>query len=378
MQDDFDEGQRMLADAVGRYLSRAYDFQSRQQSQAVVRGHSPAHWAAFAELGLLGLTVPEDCSGMGFAACSSYVVMEAFGRHLVTEAYVSTAVLCVQLLVDGAMDAQRSRLLAEVAAGERILAFAHGEPQTDYTLHNVQTQAMPSVDGWRLSGRKTVVLQGPVADELLVSARTAGDALSTEGISLFLVDPQSPGVKRVDYTRLDGMCCSDFEFDGVPLLRQALLGAEGAAYPSILRACDLATAALCAQSVGAMSAIVDATLEYVKVRQQFRTTIGSFQAVQHRLVDMSLALEQARSLAWLAAQQVDTASAVERQRIVSAAKAQCGESARFIAQQGIQLHGGIGMTDELPLGHHVKSLIAMEHTLGDARHHFTRYAELMN
>ncbi|WP_159915886.1 acyl-CoA dehydrogenase family protein [Pantoea sp. 18069] len=376
MQDDLDENQRMLAEAVERYLSRAYDFQARQQSLAATQGHSPAHWAAFAELGLLGLTVPEDCGGMGLDATSTHVVMEAFGRHLVTEAYASTAVLCVQLLAHGARGAQRSQLLADLATGACILAFAQGEPQTDYTLHNVQTQATASADGWRLSGRKTMVLQGPVANQLLVSARTSGPALSTDGISLFLVDPQSAGVQRVDYTAIDGMPCADFAFDGVQLAPQALVGVQDAAYPTILHASDIATAALCAQSVGAMAAIVDATLAYVKVRQQFRSPIGSFQAVQHRLVDMSLALEQARSLAWLAAQQVDAADAVARQRIVSAAKAKCGESARFIAQQGIQLHGGIGMTDELPLGHHVKRLIAIEHTLGDARHHLARYARL--
>lgn len=366
----------MLADTVGRYLAREYDFHARQRSLAADNGNSPAHWAAFADLGLLGLTLPEDCGGMGFDAASTHVVMESFGRHLVTEPYVATAVLCAQLLAHSAADEQREQLLSEVAAGVRLLAFAHGEPQTDYTLHNVETRATADGDGWVVTGRKTVVLQGPVANLLVVSARTAGQALSLDGISLFLVDPLRPGVKRADYTTIDGMPCSDFEFDEVHLGPDALLGGAGDAYPTILRASDIATAALCAENVGAMSAIFDATIEYVKVRKQFRVSIGSFQAIQHRLVDMSLALEQARSLAWMAAKHVDGASDIERQRIVSAAKVKSCESARFIAQLAIQLHGGIGMTDELPLGHYVKRLLAIEHTLGDERHHLARYVQL--
>lgn len=376
MQDDLDDNQRMLADAVERYLEREYDFQSRQRSLAAHKGNSPGHWAAFADLGLLGLTLPEECGGMGFDAMSTHVVMESFGRHLVTEPYLSTAVLCAQLLAHGAMDPQREKLLSDVATGARVLAFAHGEPQTDYTLHNVETWAIVDRDGWVLEGRKAVVLQGAVADLLVVSARTAGAPLSPNGISLFLLDPRQPGVRRVDYATIDGMPCSDFEFEAVRLPPEALLGAEGEAYPTILRASDIAATALCAESVGAMSAIFDATVEYVKVRKQFRVSIGSFQAIQHRLVDMLLALEQARSLAWLAAMRVDGAGDVERQRIVSAAKAKCCDSARFIGQQGIQLHGGIGMTDEFPLGHQVKRLIAIEHTLGDARHHLERFARL--
>jgi alkylation response protein AidB-like acyl-CoA dehydrogenase len=376
MQLDFNDDQRMLADTVGRYLERAYDFHARQQSLAVHRGYDPMHWAAFADLGLLGLTLTEDCGGLGFDATGTHVVMESFGRHLVTEPYVTSAVLCAQLLSHGAVDAQRVRLLSEVASGSRLLAFAHGEPQTDYTLHNVETMATPRGEGWSLKGRKAVVSQGPAANLLLVSARTAGEALSPDGISLFVVDPLDPAVKRVDYTTIDSMPCSDIEFDDVPLAATALVGTLGAAYRTIARASDVATTALCAESIGSMSAIFDATLEYVKTRKQFGASIGSFQAIQHRLVDMSLALEQARSLAWVASERVDSASSVERQRIVSAAKVKCCESARFVAQQGIQLHGGIGMTDELPLGHHAKRLVAIEHTLGDRRYHLDRFVRL--
>ncbi|WP_158598107.1 acyl-CoA dehydrogenase family protein [Noviherbaspirillum saxi] len=376
MQAHLDENQRMLGDAVARYLQRNYDLQSRHDATRPAGKHSPAHWAAFADLGLLGLTIPESYGGMGFDATSTYVVMEAFGRHLVTEPYVSTAILCPQLLLHAPSDAAHEKLLSDVITGTRIVAFAHGEPQTDYTLHNVETRAVRDSGGWVLNGRKSVVIHGAIADMLLISARTSGTLLSPEGISLFLLDPCQPGVTRNEYASVDGMPCADFHFNGVRLEPAALLGLEGEGYPAILRATDIAAAALCAESVGAMSAIFDATLDYVKTRKQFGNTIGSFQAVQHRLVDMYLELEQARSLAWLAAMRVDSADDIERQRIVSAAKAKCSSSGRFIGQQGMQLHGGIGMTDELALGRHVKRLVAIEHTFGDARHHLARYARL--
>ncbi|MGW6397674.1 acyl-CoA dehydrogenase family protein [Streptomyces sp. NPDC055134] len=364
-----DEDQKALADAVETYLKRAYDFETNRGDKA--------HWAAFAEMGLLGLILPEKYDGLAAGPLVTHAVMESFGRHLVKAPYVTTALLCGRLIALTGDDSRRAALLPALAAGERTFALAHDEPHTRHDLTDITATAVADSDGWTLSGTKCVVVDGD-ADTYLVTARTSGDNPSAHGVSLFLVDRDHPRLSRAAYPTIDGAHGADLRFDGVHLRADALLGRPGEAHDALSRARDLASAALCAEMVGAMSAVLDATSEYAKSREQFGSPIGTFQALQHRLVDMLVALEQARSLAWLASSTVDSGSGTDgvgAVSAVSAAKVKCIDAARLIGLDAIQLHGGIGMTDELRLGHYVKRLLAIEHTLGDRRAHLARFMD---
>ncbi|MEV0084809.1 acyl-CoA dehydrogenase family protein [Saccharopolyspora sp. NPDC050642] len=362
---DLQDEQRAIAEAVGSYLDREYPPPPRTTLE-------PAHWKSFAEMGLLGLAAEDS----GADASTTAVVLAEFGSRLVDEPYVSTAVLGARLLASG-LPGQRAcdEILPEVVAGERIVALAHGEAQTDHNPHSVETRAVRTGDGWSLTGQKIVVIDGGRADHFIVSARTSGEAAAEAGISLFLVDRDQTGLDLRDYPTIDGRRGTDLRFADLHLPETALIGAPDQAFPVLDEALDAATAALCAEAVGVMSAVLDLTTQYIRDRRQFGSRLADFQVIRHRWVDMLLALEQARSLAWLAARHVDDADQAVRARMVSAAKVGCVEAGRLLRQQGIQLHGAIGMTDELALGHYVKRLFAIEHTFGGVRHHLTRFAE---
>ncbi|MGT2460155.1 acyl-CoA dehydrogenase family protein (plasmid) [Cupriavidus basilensis] len=379
MLEYLDDEQRMLANAVERQLERTYDFAARRRNLTAHGGFDPAHWASFADMGLLGLNLPDLCGGAGLGTTALYPVMEAFGRHLVVEPYVTTAVLCGQLIATGATEVQKLELLPQIATGKRLFAFAHGEAQTDYALHNVSATATRQGDHWILDGTKIVVSHGGIADALIVSARTSGETKATDGISLFLVERTTLGLQLESYPSIDATGCADIHLSGVRLAASRLLGEVNKGYHAISQAADMTAIALCAEAVGAMSAVLDLTLAYVKTRQQFGKAIGTFQVIQHRMAEMLITLEQARSLAWHAAVSLDEAarsSPATCQQAISAAKIKCAESGRFIGQQGVHLHGGMGMTDELPVGHYVRRLLAIEHSQGDASHHLSRYAAL--
>ncbi|WP_255953548.1 acyl-CoA dehydrogenase family protein [Streptomyces odontomachi] len=366
MRHHLDEDQKALADAVETYLRRAYDFETN--------GADKGHWTAFAEMGLLGLVLPEEYGGLAAGPLLAHAVMESFGRHLVKVPYASTVLLCGRLIALTGDDAQCTALLPALAAGEHTFALAHDEPHTQHDLTDITTTAVPDGDGWLLTGAKCVVIDGD-ADRYLVTARTSGDNPSPRGVSLFLVDRDHPGLSLARYPTIDGAHGADLRFDGIRLPTGALLGRAGEAHDALSRASDLACAALCAEAVGAMSAVLDATRDHAGSREQFGSPIGKFQALQHRLVDMLVAVEQARSLAWLASATSESDGA-RAASAVSAAKVKCIDAARLIGLDAIQLHGGIGMTDELRLGHHVKRLLAIEHTLGDRRAHLTRFMDL--
>ncbi|TDD44263.1 acyl-CoA dehydrogenase family protein [Saccharopolyspora elongata] len=361
---DLQDEQRAIAEAVGSYLDREY---SPPRTTL-----EPAHWKSFAEMGLLGFAAEDS----GADASTTAVVLAEFGSRLVDEPYVSTAVLGARLLAGG-LRGQRAcdEILPEVVAGERIVALAHGEAQTDHNPRSVETRAVRTGDGWSLTGQKIVVIDGGRADHFIVSARTSGDAAAEAGISLFLVDRDQTGLDLRDYPTIDGRRGTDLRFTDIHLPETSLIGAPDQAFPVLDKALDAATAALCAEAVGLMSTVLDLTTQYIRDRRQFGSRLADFQVVRHRWVDMLLALEQARSLAWLAARHVDDADQAMRARMVSAAKVGCVEAGRLLRQQGIQLHGAIGMTDELALGHYVKRLFAIEHTYGGVRHHLTRFAE---
>ncbi len=373
----YTEEQRALQDSLGRFITKDYGFEQRRALARSETGFSAEAWGQYAEFGLLALPFPEELGGLGGSPVDVMLVMEQFGRGLVLEPYLATVVLAGGLLRDVEQCSQREALLEGIATGELKMALAHHEPGTRYELKHVKTIASAIGDGWEITGHKAVVLSGDCADKLLVSARTSGEARDAAGISLFLVDADASGLTRRGYVTQDGGRAAEINLDKVQVAADALVGTVGAALPFIERAFDCATAALCAEAVGIMEAVNQATLEYLKTRKQFGVPIGKFQALQHRMADMVVATEQARSMAMLAAVKVASDDPVERARAVSGAKTYVGQSLRFVGQQAVQLHGGMGVTDELNVGHYFKRLTTIGFTFGDADYHLARYCSLM-
>ena len=375
MDFDLSDEQRLLKESVTSLIEKEYAFERRKAYAREAPGYSEARWAQYAELGLLGLPFAEELGGVGGTPVETMIVMEAFGRGLVLEPYLATVVLGGGLLRLAGNAAQRQELIPKIAAGRLRLAFAHTERQSRYDLADVATTAKPVASGFVLSGQKGVVLHGEGADRVVVSARTAGGPREAAGISLFLVDPKQAGVSVQGYPTVDGLRAAEITLRDVRLDKNALLGEQDWALPVIERAVDLAVAALTAEAVGAMAVMHELTVEYLKTRKQFGVAIGSFQALQHRAVDMLVALEQARSMAMLAAMMAEAPDAGERRRTIAAAKVQCGRSGRYVGQQAIQLHGGIGMTEEYKVGHYFKRVSMIDTMFGDADHHLAAVAE---
>jgi pimeloyl-CoA dehydrogenase small subunit len=365
--------QRMLEETVSRLVRDEYDFESRRKLLDSPEGYSPQLWAAYAELGLLGVPFAEEYGGFGGGGVELLVLMQAFGRGLVLEPYLATVVLAGSLVERLGSDAQREALLGAVVGGELKLALAYAEPDGRYDHLHVNTRAERTNAGWRLSGAKAVVLHGDSADKLLVTARTADNTNDREGISVFVVDANAPGLSRRGYPTIDGLHAAELRLDGVEVDAEALLGEPGQAADALEAVLARGQAALCAEAVGAMEQALDLTVEYLKQRQQFGVPIGRFQALQHRAVDMRIQLEQARSMAILAAASL-ALPAAERDRRLSAAKVVIGNAGRFIAEQAIQLHGGMGMTEEAAVSHYAKRLVMIDHYLGDVDYHLSRFS----
>jgi len=360
----FKEEQQQFADALRRWVDKDYSFEARKRIIHSETGVSGEAWATLVELGMLALPVPEEQGGFNGSAVDMMVVMQELGRGLVVEPYFAT-VLGVQFLK---LAGGQEGLLERVAAGELKLACALGEQQSRHAINDVLVT--DNAGAGRLSGRKTVVLHGGQAGAFIVSARSSGGQRDTGGISLYVVPHDAVGVQVTDYRTIDGQRAATIEFNNV---QGTLLGEQGKGWPILEAASDYGAALLCAEAIGAMDAIFAATLEYLKTRQQFGAPIGKFQALQHRMADMFIHLEQARSMAMLAAVKVGSGDGEERRRVVSAAKVRVGQAARFIGQQAVQLHGGMGVTDELPAAHYFKRLAMIEVTLGDADHHLERF-----
>ncbi|TMQ02474.1 MAG: pimeloyl-CoA dehydrogenase small subunit [Deltaproteobacteria bacterium] len=377
MNFDFSEEQNQLREALVRLLDRGYEFARRKQIVASDAGWSRDIWRQLAELGALAIRLPEAHGGAAGTAIDTLVVMEALGRRIVVEPYVPAIILGAGLVSRAGSDAQRTRLLPRVASGEQLLALAHDEADTRYELARIATRARPDGTGYVLDGQKTVVLGGGAADTLIVSARTAGEPGEPIGVSLFLVDTHAAGVRRHSYATHDDHRAADVTLTGVKVAGDALLGPAGGGLPLVEHAIEQGIAAVCAEALGVMAILVDLTASYVKTRKQFGVPIGQFQVLQHRLADMLMRVEQARSMTYLAATTVDSSDAALRRRITAAAKAMVGQAARFVGQQAIQLHGGIGVTDEAPVSHYFKRLTLIGMTFGDADHHLARYSDLM-
>jgi alkylation response protein AidB-like acyl-CoA dehydrogenase len=375
MEFSLSEEQQQLKDALRRYLDKNYTFEARRQRLKTDR----KHWSAFADFGLLGIGVDEQFGGLGLTASASediMVVMECFGRAMVVEPFVSSGVMGSGILRDAGSAAQCAQLLPDMVTGTKTMALAAHERAGRYQVSHVATTARRVGERYLLNGRKSLTLHADTADTIIVSARTSGEVGDEAGSSLFLVDKSAAGLSTRSYPTFDGQGAAELDFCNVSVSGSALLGHEGAAFEVIERAVARGIAALCAEAVGAMDALIEQTREYIQNRKQFGVAIGSFQALQHRMVDMFIATEQARSITLLATLKLNAGDANERRRVTAAAKSLVGQSARFVGQQAVQLHGGMGVTDELPISHYFKRLTAIDLTFGDAHYHRARLAAL--
>ncbi|HEY1932556.1 MAG TPA: acyl-CoA dehydrogenase family protein [Acetobacteraceae bacterium] len=374
MDFDLTDEQRLLKDSVDRLIADQYAFEQRKKYMAEPAGWSVTVWNQYAELGLLGLPFEEKLGGFGGGAVETMIVMEAFGRGLVLEPYFATVILGGGLLRHAGSDALRAALVPQIVAGKLKLAFGHIERQSRYNLADVATTARKDGDGYVLDGAKSIVLHGDCADKLLVTARVGGNRQDRSGVGLFLVDADAAGLTRRGYPTQDGLRAAELTLAGVRVSGDAALSDN--ALPVIEHVVDEAIAALCAEAVGCMQVMHEATLEYLKTRQQFGRPIGSFQVLQHRSVDMLVALEQARSMAMFAAVTAGETDPVERRRAMAAAKAQIGRSGKHVGQEAIQLHGGIGMTMEYKVGHYFKRMTMIDMLFGNADEHLQTLAKL--
>jgi len=376
MDFDLNDEQRMLKDSVEKLLNGRYDFDARRKISASPEGFSREIWQAFAEMGLLALPFSEDDGGLGAGPVETMLTMESFGKALVVEPYLATVILCGGLLRHAGNEAQRADHIPAIAAGERLFAFAHSERQARYDLFDVAVSAKRDGDGYVIDGAKGLVLSGDSADWLIVSARTSGERRDRSGISLFLVEASAPGITRRGYATQDGARAAEIAFENVRVSADALLGPLDDALPLIERVTDEAIAALCAEAVGVMEDMHGATVEYLKVRNQFGTHIGAFQVLQHAAADMFIALEQGRSMAMYATMMASDGDANERTRAVAAAKVQIGRSCKFVGESAVQLHGGVAVTMEYKVAHSFKRATMIDRLFGDADHHLARVADL--
>lgn len=375
MDFDFSDDQLLLKESVGKMFTARYaDFDKRKGYQKQPNGFDPAVWTEYAESGILSLPFSEEHGGFGGGPVETMIVMEQIGRSLAVEPYLSSVVLCGAILKHAAAEPGAAALIAKVAAGESVVALALVERGSRYDLNDVSLAARKDGEDFLLEGEKSVVLGGGAADVFIVAARTGSNRRDKQGISLFLVDAKAPGVSRRSYQTQDGQQAAEISFAQVKVPGSSIIGGEGNGFLLLQRGVDEAIAGLCAEAVGAMDELVKMTVEYLKTRKQFGVAIGSFQALQHRSVDMLVMLEQAKSMAIFAALSVADDDAVARGQAVSAAKVQIGRSAKFIGQQATQLHGGIGMTMEYKGGHYFKRLTMIEQTFGDADYHLRKLA----
>ncbi|SAL69654.1 acyl-CoA dehydrogenase domain-containing protein [Caballeronia arvi] len=367
------EDRRMLADSLNRFIVEQYGFEMRDRIARSDEGFSRDMWQRFCELGIIGAFFDEAAGGFGGDGFDVAVVFEALGRGLVVEPFLD-ALIVGRALAHAGNEAQRE-IIAKMIDGSTIAAFAHDEPGSHYERARVTTRATRRGDQWVLKGAKGVVQQGEHADVLLVSARTSGGDFERAGIALFLVPREHRGVGVRGYRKIDGGRAAEVVLDDVTLDADAVIGHEGDGYATLEHAVGYGLVALASEAVGAMDVAKEHTLEYLRTRKQFGVPIGAFQALQHRMADVLLDIEQARSAAINAAAAVSE-SGVARERALSAAKYSVGRIGARVAEESIQLHGGIGMTWELPLSHYAKRLVMIDHQLGDEDHHLARYIEL--
>lgn len=375
MDFNFTDEQNMLRDSIAKMVQQKYDFDSRKKAIAE-GGWRPAIWAEMAEMGLMMAPLPEDMGGLGGGAIDALVIMEEFGKGLVVEPFVPSVIAAGGLLREAGNAAQREEHGSRITTGEGIYALALSEPKSRYDIADVSTTAKKDGAGFVLNGHKSVVIGGPQADTLIVTARTSGSQRDKGGISAFIVSKTATGVSTKDYPTVDGLLACDVFFENVSLGADALIGEIDGILPALEATQDNVIAALCAEAVGAMRVAHAQTVDYARQRKQFGTSIGSFQVLQHRMVDMFMWVEQSTSMAYLAAIRCGEDDVLERAKACAAAKTQIGRGGRFVGQNAIQIFGGMGMTDELAIGHYFKRLTMLDTQAGSADWHLKRYASL--
>jgi pimeloyl-CoA dehydrogenase small subunit len=375
MDFSFSEEQTLLRNSVAKFLADNYSFETYRKITRTDPGWRPDYWKQFAELGLLAASLSEAYGGLGAGPVGTMIVMEEFGRALVVEPYAQTVVVGGGLLMHGGSDAQKEEWLPGIAEGRHVMAFAFAEPQGRYNLADLTTTAKKQGGAYVLNGRKAVVLGAPWADTLIVTARTGGGQRDRYGVSVFLVDRKAAGIATRDYPTVDGLRASEITFENVEVPAANLIGAVDDGLKLVERVTDEAIAAHCAEAVGAMKVLLDTTVEYSRTRKQFGVAIGKFQVLQHRMVDMFMNVEQSTSMTLMVTLKLDEKE-TERKKAASAAKVQIGKAGRFVGQNAVQIHGGMGMTDELNVGHYFKRLTMIDTLYGSTDHHLKRYASL--
>ena len=375
MDFNFTEEQSMVRDTVASFLQDKYDFETRRKIVASETGWRADYWQAFAEeLGILGASFSEELGGLGGGAIDNMIIMEEFGKALVIEPYLGTVVIGGGFMKHSGY-AGAASVIEGIIAGTTTIAFAYAEPQGRYTWQDLKTTAKKDGSGYVLNGHKAVVVGAPFASHLVVTARTGGAQRDTGGVSVFLIDKTLPGIVTRDYPTVDGGRASEVYFENVSIPADALIGEEGNGLPLVNKVLDEATAAVGAEAVGVLRKLHEGTLDYAKQRKQFGTAISNFQVLQHRMVDMFIEVEQAVSMTYMATIKLDESDA-ERAKAVSAAKVRIGRACKFVGQNAIQIHGGMGMTDELAIGHYFKRASIIEGLFGSVDHHLKRYEGL--
>ncbi|MGB0342819.1 MAG: acyl-CoA dehydrogenase family protein [Parvibaculales bacterium] len=373
MDFSFTEEQTLLRNMVQSFVQDNYDFDARMKIVRSDEGMSREIWQQFAELGLLAAPFSEDLGGLDGGPIETMVIMEELGRGLVVEPYLPTVVLCGGILSRHGSEAQKQGHLPGLIAGEDIWALAYSESQSRFNLADVRTSAKADGDAYVLNGAKAVVIGAPWANKLIVSARLSGDQFDRDGLGLFIVDKAAAGVSSQDYQTVDGSRASEITLENVSVGADALIGDAGNGFAVLEEAIDFGIGAVCAEAIGHMKMLNDATVEYCKTRKQFGVPIGSFQVLQHRMVDMFMEYEQSVSMTYMVNMKLAEAES-ERRKAAAGAKVQIGKSGRFVGQEAVQLHGGMGMTEELNVGHYFKRLTMIDIQFGNVDHHLKRFA----
>ena len=371
----FNEEQTLIQDQVDQFVQKEYDWETRQSLSNSDLGFGEDNWKKFAELGWLGISVSEENGGFGGSAIESMLIMEAFGKGLVVEPFLETMIMSGGILDNHGSDQQKSSILEPAIAGEMQLALAYAEPQSRFNLSDVVTEAKEEGENFILNGYKSVVMNGPSADKIIVSARTSGSQMEEEGISLFIVDAASEGLNRTNYKTVDGKRASDITIENLSVSNENIIGQINSGFAILDSAIDTAILAISAEAVGAMEVLYKTTVEYTKTREQFGTAIGKFQVLQHRMVDMFMEYEQCKSLLYMATMKHEEGSP-DAKKAISGLKYQVGKAGKFIGQQAVQLHGGMGVTDELNVGHYFKRLTTVGTIFGNTDYHLKKYTSL--
>lgn len=371
----FNEEQSLIQDQVDQFVQKEYDWETRQSLSNSELGFGEDNWKKFAELGWLGISVSEDSGGFGGSAIESMLIMEAFGKGLVVEPFLETIIMAGGLIDDHGSNQQKSSFLEPAIAGEMHLALAYAEPQSRFNLSDVVTEAKADGDNFIINGYKSVVMNGPSADQIIVSARTSNSQLDENGISLFIIDANASGLNKTNYKTVDGRRASDLTFENVSVSKENLIGHQDKGFDILDSAIDKAILAISAEAIGAMEVLYKTTVEYTKTREQFGTAIGKFQVLQHRMVDMFMEYEQCKSLLYMATMKHEE-KAEDAKKAISGLKYQVGKAGKFIGQQAVQLHGGMGVTDELNVGHYFKRLTTVGTIFGNTDYHLKKYTSL--